>query len=108
MAVDFCFERLGFTSFEQVDRMTVAEFSKLIEAHRRKDVRKTADLHRLAWLIREIKATKRGGKRYVYDKFEKFYDVNKALGLKSDTDKQMDSLLEYKRKKLKEERSDES
>lgn len=107
MAADFCFERLGFTSFEQVDRMTIAEFSKLLEAHRRKDVRKTADLHLLAWLNREIKATKRGGKRYVYDKFEKFYDINKALGVKSETDKQMDSLLEYKRKKLK-ERSDES
>lgn len=81
--------------------MTIAEFLAVSEARRRRKVYEKADLHALAWLMREVKAIKGKGKqrRYYYDDFKKFFDINKELGIKSDIDEKVDRLTEFKKQK---------
>lgn len=73
---------LGYTSLEQVDRLTVPEYELLMEGVRLRETDRDLRQHLAAWLSREVQATRRSGKRSrrpVYQRFEQFYDYEAAL-----------------------------
>lgn len=77
-----CFRYLGFTSFEEVDRLTIPEYSLLMEAVRLKQVDNDYRNHLQAYLNFAVKAEKKTGKnksKPVYGKFKKFYDYEKEV-----------------------------
>ena len=77
-----CFRLFGFTSFEQVDRMTLPEYNMLIRAWKLRNVDRERDLHELAWLTFAASAKKPSGKnkeKAVYKTFRSFFDYEKAL-----------------------------
>jgi hypothetical protein len=68
---------LDFKSFEEVDRLTFAEYEVLMEAVRLKQVDMDYRNHLQAFLNFAVKAEKKSGKnksRPVYNKFKRFYD----------------------------------
>lgn len=81
MAID-CFRYFGFTSFDQVDRLTIYEYNILIEAENLKQVDRDYRNHLQAYLNFQATAKKNVGKskqKPVFDKFDKFFDYDKAL-----------------------------
>lgn len=77
-----CFRYLDFKSFEEVDRLTFAEYTLLMEAVRLKQIDTDYRVHQQAFLNYAVKAQKKAGKnktKPVYSKFEKFYDYKKEL-----------------------------
>ncbi len=77
-----CFRYLDFKSFEEVDRLTVAEYQLLMEAVRLKQVDLDYRNHLQAFLNYVVKAQKKTGKnksKPVYSKFKKFYDYEKEI-----------------------------
>lgn len=77
-----CVRYLGYTSLEQVDRLTVPEYELLMEGVRLRETDRDLRQHLAAWLAREVQATRRSGKRgrrLVYQRFEQFYDYEAAL-----------------------------
>lgn len=109
MAVD-CFRYFGFTSFDQVDRLTIYEYNILIEAENLKQVDRDYRNHLQAYLNFQATAKKNVGKnkqKPVFDKFTKFFDYDKAIKRvqrKPDPDKGRFSALS---KFLKERRADD-
>lgn len=73
-----CFRYLGFTSFDEVDRITIREYGLLMKAARLRQVDEHYKLHLGAWLTFAAKAQKRNGKP-VYGKFERFFNYKKEL-----------------------------
>lgn len=74
-----CFRFLGFTSFEQVDRLTIPEYNLLMKAVRLRQVDLDYRNHLQAFLSFAVQAEKRVGKnksRPVYRTFRKFYDYD--------------------------------
>lgn len=72
-----CFRYLDFRSFEEVDRLTFAEYELLMEAVRLKQVDMDYRNHLQAFLNFAVKAEKKTGKnksKPVYSKFKRFYD----------------------------------
>ena len=72
-----CFRFLGFTSFDQVDRLTIPEYTLLMPAVRLRQVDLDYRNHLQAFLSCAVQAERRVGKhksRPVYRKFQKFYD----------------------------------
>lgn len=87
-----CFRYFGFRSFEEVDRLTIPEYTLLIKAERLKQVDKDFRNHLQAFLNFAVRAEKKAGKnktKPVYSNFGKFYDyraeIAKAEGKKSDS-----------------------
>lgn len=77
-----CFRYLGFKSLEKVDRLTIPEYELLIEAHSLQMVDEEYKRHEQAFLNYRVQAQKSSGKyktRPAYDRFEKFFDYDKAL-----------------------------
>ena len=76
-----CFRYLGFKSFAEVDRLTIPEYTLLMEAERLKQVDMDYRNHLQAYLNFVVKAEKKSGKKTkpVYNKFEKFYNYEKEL-----------------------------
>lgn len=79
MAVN-CVRYLGYTSVEQVDRLTVPDYELLMEGVRLREVDRDYRCHLQAWLNQRAKAAKKSGKnKYepVYQDFSEFYDYQK-------------------------------
>lgn len=76
-----CFRYLGFKSFAEVDRLTIPEYTLLMEAERLKQVDMDYRNHLQAYLNFVVKAEKKSGKKTkpVYNKFEKFYNYKREL-----------------------------
>ena len=67
-------------SFDEVDRMTVLEYELLMKAVRLKAVDDDFRVHELAYLGREIQATKgQRSPKPVYRTFHSFYDYENEL-----------------------------
>ena len=77
-----CFRYLNFTSFAEVDRLTIPEYLLLMDAVRLRQVDMDYRSHLVAWLTFSAKAEKKAGKnktRPVYDKFIKFFNYEKEI-----------------------------
>lgn len=77
-----CFRFFGFKTLDEVNRLSFEEYDLLVKAENLKQVDIDYRVHQLAWLPIIAKGQKRVGKnklKYVYDKFEKFYDYKDAL-----------------------------
>lgn len=77
-----CFRYLGFQSFTEVDRLTIPEYSLLMEAVRLRQVDQDYRNHLQAYLNFAVKAEKKAGKnktKPVYSRFKRFYDYEKEL-----------------------------
>lgn len=77
-----CFRFLGFTSFDQVDRLTIPEYNLLMQAVRLRQVDLDYRNHLQAFLSFAVQAEKRVGKnksRPVYRTFQRFYDYDAEL-----------------------------
>ncbi|MGC4020254.1 MAG: hypothetical protein QM793_14190 [Muricomes sp.] len=73
---------MGFRSLAEVDRLTIPEYTLLMEAHSLKMVDDEYRRHEQAFLNYQVQAQKSSGKgrtKPVYDRFEKFFDYEKAL-----------------------------
>lgn len=101
-----CFRYLGFTSFDEVDRLSIREYDLLMKAIQLKEVDKAYYIHLQAFKNFQATAMKKVGKkqRPVFSTFDKFFDyekaINKVLGKKEDT--QVSRLREFMNKKKKE------
>lgn len=81
MAIN-CFRYLGFTSFEQVDRLTIAQYEVMMEALELRMLDQDLHEHRQAFLNFAVQAEKKAGKnktKPVYRKFIQFFDYDKEL-----------------------------
>lgn len=81
MAIN-CFRYLGFTSFNQVDRLTVAQYEMMMEALDLRMLDQDLHEHRQAFLNFAVQAEKKAGKgktRPVYRNFRKFFDYDAEL-----------------------------
>lgn len=108
VAID-CFRYFGFTSFDQVDRLTIYEYNILIEAENLKQVDRDYRNHLQAYLNFQATAKKNVGKtkqKPVFDKFIKFFDYDKAIK-KVQSKKSEKGRLSALSKFLKERRADE-
>ena len=77
----FLFRYCGFTSFEQVDAVTIPEYRMLVKATRLREVDKDYRNHLQAYLNFRAKDKKKTGKnnyKFMYTTFDKFYDEKKA------------------------------
>lgn len=77
-----CFRYLDFKSFEEVDRLTIAEYEVMMEAVRLKQVDMDYRNHLQAYLNFVVKAEKKSGKnksKPVYSKFKRFYDYEAEI-----------------------------
>ena len=77
-----CFRYFGFRSLDEVDRLTIKEYSMLCEAEKYKQVDKQKDIAMGAWLSFVATAKKKVGKdrlKPVYPTFESFFDYAKEL-----------------------------
>jgi hypothetical protein len=72
-----CFRFFGFKSFDEVDRLTLPEYSLLCKAYKLSTVDKDMWIHKQAYLNFMANAKKKAGKdrmKPVYEAFDKFYD----------------------------------
>ena len=77
-----CFRFLGFKSFDEVDRLTIAEYELLMKAAELREADLDYRLHMQAFLNVQAGAKKKAGKnkeRLVYNRFDKFYDRKKEI-----------------------------
>ena len=78
MAIN-CFRYLGFTTFDQVDRLTIAQYEVMMEALELRMLDQDLHEHRQAFLNFAAQATKSAGKgktRPAYRRFNQFFDYN--------------------------------
>lgn len=76
-----CFRYFDFTSFEQVDRLTPAQYNVMMEALELKMLDANFEAHRQAYLNFAVQAQKSSGKKMipVFRNFRKFFDYEKEL-----------------------------
>lgn len=77
-----CFRYFGFTSFEQVDQLTLAEYEIMMEALEFRMLDESLHEHRQAFLNFAVCAEKKAGKgktKPVYRRFKQFFDLDKEL-----------------------------
>lgn len=77
-----CFRFLGFKGFDEVDRLTIAEYELLMKAAELREADLDYRLHMQAFLNVQAGAKKKAGKnkeRLVYNRFDKFYDRKKEI-----------------------------
>jgi hypothetical protein len=80
---------LDFKSFEEVDRLTIPEYTLLIEAARLKQIDADYRNHQQAWLNFVVQAKKKAGKhkqKPVYSTFKQFYNYEEELKKTKKTD----------------------
>jgi len=73
---------LGFKSFDEVNRLTIAEYELLMKAAELREADIDYRLHMQAFLNVQAGAKKKAGKnkeRLVYNRFDKFYDRKKEI-----------------------------
>jgi hypothetical protein len=103
VAVD-CFRYFGFTTFEEVDRITFRQYQILAKAHKLRQVDEEYRVHEQAFLNLSVQR-KTGSKknpRYFYQSFKKFFNYEKYVQdveRGGDPTKKLPSLLEYMRQK---------
>ncbi len=81
MAIN-CFRYFGFTSFAQIDQLTLAEYEIMQEALELKLLDESLYEHRQAFLnfiVRAEKSAGKGKKKPVYKRFRQFFDYEKEL-----------------------------
>lgn len=81
MAIN-CFRYLGFTSFDQVDQLTIAQYEIMMDALDLRMLDQDLHEHRQAFLNLAVQAQKKAGKgktRPVYRKFRQFFDYDTEL-----------------------------
>ena len=94
------FRFFGFTSIEQVDRLTPKEYRILAASCRLREVDEELHIAEAAWMNRAAQATKKNG-RYVYKDFKKFFPYEKHLRKARDPSGKsvegalLESVLEY-------------
>lgn len=102
--------RFGITDLNEIDCMTFREFRLRMKAYELKRLDKEYQIALLAWQIREIDARTKSGKnnyKYVYDRFEKFFNfeehenmiLNGVKRTESKKNSPMDRYKEYLRNK---------
>lgn len=76
-----CFRFFGFTSFKDVDDLTIRQYGIMLDALRLKNVDQDYRNHLQAFLNFSVQGVKKVGKREkpVYSTFTKFYDYKKEL-----------------------------
>ena len=77
-----CFQHFGFTSFEQVDQLTIAQYEIMMEALELRLLDQDLHEHRQAFLNFAVQAQKKAGKgktRPAYRRFNQFFDYNAEL-----------------------------
>ena len=77
-----CFRYFGFTSFKQVDQLTLAEYELMMEALELRMLDESLHEHRQAFLNFAVKAEKKAGKgktKPVYRRFRQFFDFDREL-----------------------------
>lgn len=73
---------MGFKGFDEVDRLTIAEYELLMKAAELREADIDYRLHMQAFLNVQAGAKKKAGKnkeRLVYNRFDKFYDRKKEI-----------------------------
>ena len=108
----FCFKNLNFTTFEQVDRVTLAEYKLMLKTNLGREEEVEYDRHWRAFLQMAVQSTVGKGKsqRMRYSKFEKFYnrkkakkELDKILNPKSESkteeESRVEKIIEYKKRK---------
>lgn len=78
-----CFRYFGFTSFRQVDQLTLSEYEIMMEALELRMFDESLHEHRQAFLNFAVKAEKKAAKgktKPVYRRFRQFFDFDKELG----------------------------
>ena len=81
MAVN-CFRYLGFTSFDQVDQLTIAQYELMLAALELRMLDQNFYEHRQAFLNFAVQAEKKVGKgktKPVYRRFQQFFDYDEEL-----------------------------
>lgn len=81
MAVN-CFRYLGFTSFDQVDQLTIVQYEIMMEALELRMLDQNFYDHRQAFLNFAVQAEKKVGKgktKPVYRRFQQFFDYDEEL-----------------------------
>lgn len=77
-----CFRYLGFTSFDQVDQLTIAQYEIMMEALELRMLDQNFYEHRQAFLNFAVQAEKKVGKgktKPVYRRFQQFFDYDDEL-----------------------------
>lgn len=77
-----CFRYLDYKSFDEVDKLTIAQYEILMEAVRLKQFDMDYRQHLQAYLNFQVKAEKKAGKgksRPVYRRFKQFFDYEARL-----------------------------
>lgn len=99
-----CLRYFGITSFEEIDRMTVAEHIIRLKAYQLKEVDRLHNLHQQAWANNMAGATKKNGKPH-YKRFKQFFNYEKAISKimgtarETPTDKLRDLVAKHNRRK---------
>lgn len=73
---------MGFKGFDEVDRLTIAEYELLMKAAELREADIDYRLHMQAFLNVQAGAKKKAGKnkeRLVYSRFNKFYDRKREI-----------------------------
>lgn len=81
MAIN-CFRYLGFTTFDQVDRLTIAQYEVMMEALELRMLDQDLHEHRQAFLNFAVQAEKKAGKgktKPAYRRFKQFFDYDREL-----------------------------
>ena len=90
-----CFRYFGFTTFDQVDNLTITQYEIMVEALELRMLDESLHGHRQAFLNYAAQAEKPAGKgktRPVYRTFRQFFDYKKELKkLRSKKKKKADS-----------------
>ena len=87
-----CFRYFGFTTFDQVDNLTITQYEIMVEALELRMLDESLHEHRQAFLNYAAQAEKPAGTRPVYRTFRQFFDYKKELKkLKSKKKKKADS-----------------
>lgn len=77
-----CFRYFGFTTFDQVDNLTITQYEIMVEALELRMLDESLHEHRQAFLNFAVQAEKKAGKgktKPVYQRFRQFFDYDKEL-----------------------------
>ena len=103
-----CFRFFGFTSFKEVDDLTIHQYKIMKKALRLRQVDEEYAAHQVAYETFRASATKKQGRREVpvYKTFKQFYDYEKELDKAEkffdDKENRFKDLIDYKKRKAAE------
>ena len=99
----FYFKYLGFTNFEQVDRLTLPEIKLQLKTFKEMHLEETEKIYALAYLTNVAgSTTKRGVAKY--PTYKSFFDIDEAMKKVRGEDKQESKsiaqrVIEYRKRK---------